>query len=221
MKFILLNSNDDAPFAALSDNDKITIHQSSDFILNQKDNTIKKPDYLIQCLKKISDENNIKDIDAISVTTGPGSFTGIRVGIAIAKGLAAGLEKKIIPVNNFELTLNRISNIGSEKKYCILIPAKLPEFYYSIIQNGINIKKGTLLISGLADIIEKDTVIVSNFDNESQIKHSYFNVINVENLKSEPESMLELTKKLFIRGKALEPTLVEPDYMKDFNIKKI
>ena len=45
------------------------------------------------------------DITAIGVIVGPGSFTGIRLGIAYAKGLAMGLNVPVVPVNAFELYL--------------------------------------------------------------------------------------------------------------------
>ena len=45
------------------------------------------------------------DISAIGVIVGPGSFTGIRIGIAYAKGLAMGLNIPVIPINAFELYL--------------------------------------------------------------------------------------------------------------------
>ena len=45
------------------------------------------------------------DISAIGVVVGPGSFTGIRIGIAYAKGLAMGLNIPVVPINVFELYL--------------------------------------------------------------------------------------------------------------------
>ena len=45
------------------------------------------------------------DITAIGVVVGPGSFTGIRIGIAYAKGLAMGLGIPVVPINAFELYL--------------------------------------------------------------------------------------------------------------------
>ena len=52
-------------------------------------------------------QNNVKmsDLTAIGVIVGPGSFTGIRMGIAYAKGLGIGLNIPVIPVNLFELYL--------------------------------------------------------------------------------------------------------------------
>ncbi|MBQ6110267.1 MAG: tRNA (adenosine(37)-N6)-threonylcarbamoyltransferase complex dimerization subunit type 1 TsaB [Alphaproteobacteria bacterium] len=53
-------------------------------------------------------QNNIKmsDLTAIGVIVGPGSFTGIRMGIAYAKGLGLGLNIPVVPVNIFEIYLH-------------------------------------------------------------------------------------------------------------------
>ncbi|MBR5904472.1 MAG: tRNA (adenosine(37)-N6)-threonylcarbamoyltransferase complex dimerization subunit type 1 TsaB [Alphaproteobacteria bacterium] len=52
-------------------------------------------------------QNNVdmKDLTAIGVIVGPGSFTGIRMGIAYAKGLAIGLNIPVVPISIFELYL--------------------------------------------------------------------------------------------------------------------
>ena len=46
-----------------------------------------------------------RDLTAVAVVVGPGSFTGIRLGIAYAKGLAMGLNIPVVPINAFELYL--------------------------------------------------------------------------------------------------------------------
>lgn len=56
--------------------------------------------FLTECGAKWS------DITAIGVVVGPGSFTGIRMGIAYAKGLAIGLNIPVVPVNAFEIYLH-------------------------------------------------------------------------------------------------------------------
>ncbi len=59
--------------------------------------------------EKFLNENGVKfgDLTAIGVVVGPGSFTGIRLGIAYAKGIAMGLNIPIVPVNAFEIYLER------------------------------------------------------------------------------------------------------------------
>ena len=57
--------------------------------------------------EKFLDECGAKwsDLGAIGIVVGPGSFTGIRLGIAYAKGLALGLNIPVVPINAFELYL--------------------------------------------------------------------------------------------------------------------
>ncbi len=49
-----------------------------------------------------------KDIDLIAISKGPGSFTGLRIGAGVAKGLAIALKKDIVPVPTLEVLANRI-----------------------------------------------------------------------------------------------------------------
>ena len=220
MKFLLINSNDNSAFIALYSNDKLHISYASDFLTaEERISSHKKPDKLIHCLDKIANENSINDFDAVSVTIGPGSFTGIRVGLSIAKGLANALDKKIIPVNNFELSLNRLDSLQPGITYCILIKAKSPEYYYTVIKNGEQLKTGCTELTNLSSIIDNNAIIVGNFDNETQIKHSYFNLENDINLKSEQDSMLELTKRFYTSGRIFTSDKIEPVYIKDFRIK--
>ncbi len=62
---------------------------------------------LPSAVEKFLNENNVawSDLTAIGVVIGPGSFTGIRLGIAYAKGIAIGLNIPIVPINAFELYL--------------------------------------------------------------------------------------------------------------------
>ena len=218
MNFLLINSGDSDPLVAFGRSGNISVSRTSDFTEVSPPGS-KKPDKLIHCLSKIAGENDLNTIEAISVTIGPGSFTGIRVGISIAKGLAFGIDRKIIPINNFNLCLNRLGEISPEKKYFVLIPAKLPEYYWAVIKNNVTLDSGCTIPENLAGIIEKDTLVVGDFDDESLIKHYYFKYINVKNLKNELDSMLELTQKGYDSGQAAEE--IEPLYIKNFNTRKI
>ncbi|MBO7644826.1 MAG: tRNA (adenosine(37)-N6)-threonylcarbamoyltransferase complex dimerization subunit type 1 TsaB [Alphaproteobacteria bacterium] len=62
------------------------------------------PATVINFMKK--NNAQMSDLTAIGVVVGPGSFTGIRMGIAYAKGLGIGLNIPVVPVNAFELYLH-------------------------------------------------------------------------------------------------------------------
>ena len=82
---------------------------------------------IIDNLFKISDLN-INDIDKIVVAIGPGSFTGVRIALGIAKGLAMALNKPLIAVNELDI-LEAIAN-GNENEIIPLIDARKERVYY-------------------------------------------------------------------------------------------
>ena len=82
---------------------------------------------IIDNLFKISDLN-INDIDKIAVAIGPGSFTGVRIALGIAKGLAMALNKPLIAVNELDI-LEAIAN-GNENEIIPLIDARKERVYY-------------------------------------------------------------------------------------------
>lgn len=82
---------------------------------------------IIDNLFKISDLN-INDIDKIAVAIGPGSFTGVRIALGIAKGLAMALNKPLIAVNELDI-LEAIAD-GNENEVIPLIDARKERVYY-------------------------------------------------------------------------------------------
>ena len=80
------------------------------------------------------------DLDAIIVTTGPGSFTGLRIGIAAAKGIAVALGIKIVSVNLFELAAYKLRDENEE--VLIVVPFKKDEFFIvPVLQNKYDLSK--------------------------------------------------------------------------------
>ena len=57
-------------------------------------------------------DTTIKDIDYIAVSNGPGSFTGIRIGVSLVKGLSDPLNKKCVPVSTLEAIAKPLENSG-------------------------------------------------------------------------------------------------------------
>ena len=82
---------------------------------------------IIDNLFKISDLN-INDIDKIAVAIGPGSFTGVRIALGIAKGLAMALNKPLIAINELDI-LEAIAD-GNENEIIPLIDARKERVYY-------------------------------------------------------------------------------------------
>jgi len=77
----------------------------------------------------------IKDIDSFAITVGPGSFTGIRIGTACVKGLAAVGSKPVYPVSYLD-SLYEAVNCGGELPVCVTVDAGRGEVYYAVYEGG-------------------------------------------------------------------------------------
>ena len=81
---------------------------------------------------------NINDVDKIAVSIGPGSFTGIRIGVAIAKGLAFGSKKTIAGINELDM----IANLANSKGTVVaLLDARKKRVYSAIYRDDEKIVK--------------------------------------------------------------------------------
>lgn len=78
---------------------------------------------------------DIRDVDAFAVAAGPGSFTGIRIGIGAAKALAFSSGKPVAPVSTLLALAVKLSS-GGEKLVCPLLDAKKGEIYAGLFETG-------------------------------------------------------------------------------------
>lgn len=76
----------------------------------------------------------IKDIDVFAVALGPGSFTGLRIGISAMKTLAQSLSKPIIGVSSLDEVAS--SFFGTDKIVCPIFDARRNEVYNALYLNG-------------------------------------------------------------------------------------
>ncbi len=105
--------------------------------------TIDKPSQTSALLsyysKKLIDEHltSPSQIDRIVVSIGPGSFTGLRAGVATAKGLAFGLKKPLIPLNTLQAVFKSyLQDYGNTHDYYIpMIDARKGKVFISVFDN--------------------------------------------------------------------------------------
>lgn len=162
-------------------------------------------------------DSDIKSIKAILVISGPGSFTGIKVGVSFSKGLALALNCPIISINTLRaLAISYIElSMTKNAKIISLLPAIRDYYYYSIF----NIREGLLDGSGIyfgQPPIDNDSVIVTaanliNVQNRTNSIINFYPGIPLEYLGS------ELLRKIQL-GIFEDVIIFEPDYGKDFEI---
>ncbi len=85
--------------------------------------------------KTLNDANvSAKDIELFAITNGPGSFTGVRIGIASVKGMADALNKKCVVVSTLEAIAEPLKN--EDCIACAVMDARCNQVYTAIFQNG-------------------------------------------------------------------------------------
>lgn len=78
-----------------------------------------------------------EDVDAVAVTTGPGSFTGVRVGLAAADGIALAANLPMIGVSMLEATAWKVyARFRDVKKLCLVLETKRDDFYAQCFEEG-------------------------------------------------------------------------------------
>ena len=93
--------------------------------------------FLIPILKKSLEKSklDIKEINYILISLGPGSFTGVRIGIAAAKGLGIPHKINISGFNNMDILVNSIDNNIKEKRIVTIIKSKKSDYYFQVFDS--------------------------------------------------------------------------------------
>lgn len=93
----------------------------------------------------------IKDLDGIAVSLGPGSFTGLRIGIATAKGLAQGLNIPVVGIPTLDGLVFNLFNC--KDLVCPILDARKGEVYCALYKNGKRLTK--YMAYELGELLEK------------------------------------------------------------------
>ncbi len=140
--------------------------------------------YLIPQIKTILNDNNLKisDIDAFGVNIGPGSFTGIRAGITIARVLCQQFNTKLVGVSSLKI----LSKLVDDNKCVVALDARKNKVYFAKYSKDNEIISPCLIDKDeLVDKISNNTVItdnsIYNFLSEKKISSINYE-INDENL---------------------------------------
>lgn len=93
----------------------------------------KHAEFVFTLIEQVLEQNNVarRDLAAIIITSGPGSFTGLRVGMASAKGIAVSLGIPLVGVSMYKAIAPRL--FAEQGKTVVLIPSRRNEYYAGII----------------------------------------------------------------------------------------
>jgi tRNA threonylcarbamoyladenosine biosynthesis protein TsaB len=161
-----------------------------------------------------------RQLDAIAISAGPGSYTGLRVGMATAKGLCYALSKPLLTVNTLQMMANSVKQPSTEM-LCPMIDARRMEVFTAVYDNSLlEVMPASNLIldeNSFSSLLNQHTI--SFFGNgstkvSSLIRHKNALFISVV---SSAENMVSLAAKMFSQQHFANLAYTEPYYGKDFH----
>ena len=173
--------------------------------------------FILEVLKEAKITN--QDIDAIAVSKGPGSYTGLRIGVSAAKGLSFSLNKPLISID----TLTSLAHsISIEEGYIIpMLDARRMEVYAAVYHNNYELVRDTK-----ADIIEEDSFLeyLSKHkvyflgDGSSKCKEliTHKNAFFIDGKYPSAKEMAFLSFLKYKKSDIEDVAYFEPFYLKDF-----
>lgn len=173
----------------------------------------------LEVLKKVD-----KKLDAVAVSSGPGSYTGLRIGVSTAKGLCYGYSIPLIAVSTLEvLTAEALRALKSEEKalFCPMIDARRMEVYAAFYNAKGEIKReisaDIITSDSYAEILENQPVyFFGNGADKCKTTLIHPNGRFIDNLVPLAENMIPFAEKAFAENRFEDVAYFEPFYLKEF-----
>ncbi|WP_323757244.1 tRNA (adenosine(37)-N6)-threonylcarbamoyltransferase complex dimerization subunit type 1 TsaB [Roseivirga sp.] len=174
-----------------------------------------------QIIKQVGME--MSELDAIAVSKGPGSYTGLRIGVSTAKGLCYALDKPLIAVNTLLVMANEVNQQNhSQALLCPMIDARRMEVYTALYDGDLNeLEKTSAKIleeNSFNETLNENQVLF--FGNGAEkfmaLKADVPNAIFIENITPSAWSVGLLAHQAFLKNEFEDVAYFEPFYLKDF-----
>lgn len=165
-----------------------------------------------------------QSIDAVAVSSGPGSYTGLRIGIATAKGLCYGLSVPLIALDSLLVLASTVDETAKTDVLCPMIDARRMEVYYCLIDPLLNVIEETqakiIDTTSFMDQLATHSILFFG-DGAAKCKDviNHSNAIFLENCFPLASNMGKLAFKKFQDNQFEDLALFEPAYLKEFVAK--
>lgn len=165
-----------------------------------------------------------KKLDAVAVSSGPGSYTGLRIGVSVAKGLCFGFGIPLIGIPTLEILTSTVIKERPEATgeiYCAMLDARRMEVYAAIYDAGLNTLRATS-----ADIVDADTYALylekgkvcffGNGADKCKPAISSPNALFIDDIHPLAVNMVPLAEQAYSAGQFENVAYFEPFYLKEF-----
>ena len=164
-------------------------------------------------------EISLGGLDAVCISKGPGSYTGLRIGVSAAKGFCYGLNIPLLSLNSLEILAQSLVNQG----YDLIIPmidARRMEVYTAVFDNSGKMISGIeakiLDENSFEEFADKKIAFVGDGVEKSKEILNLPNAEFLEGIHPSAKQMIRLAEKKFNQKEFEDVAYFEPFYLKEF-----
>ena len=204
-------------------NCSVSLSQNGKTILLKEDynNNYSHAERLHMYIDAVLNESGIisKDLDAVAVSRGPGSYTGLRIGVSAAKGLCFALDKPLVSVSTLEALAHQVT--CNDGVIVAMLDARRMEVYSAIFDSKHNQVRETE-----AQIIDADSFnsylqegkvyFIGNGVEKTKTLINHPNAVFIEDKLPSANEMSFLAYNKFKMMDTEDVAYFEPYYLKDF-----
>ena len=189
--------------------------------INKNEKQKEHSEWLHISIKQIFQNSGLRinNLEAVAVTIGPGSYTGLRIGLASAKGICYALNKPLITVNTLLMMANAAKDEPTDL-LCPLIEARRMEVFAAIYSKNLEVimEPKALVLDENSFSEELSENKICFFGNGNEKFRSICSNSNAvfSNIISDASHMIRLSEKYFTGNKFADLAYTEPLYLKEF-----
>ncbi|MFL5765156.1 MAG: tRNA (adenosine(37)-N6)-threonylcarbamoyltransferase complex dimerization subunit type 1 TsaB [Bacteroidia bacterium] len=167
----------------------------------------------------------LSQLDAIAVSKGPGSYTGLRIGVSTAKGLCYALEKPLISIDTLRSLAFAVVGVEewqADTLCCPMLDARRMEVYCAVYDSGLNCIRETAAEiideNSFSDLL-KDRKVIFFGDGAAKCKEVLSKNANagfIDNIFPSAKDLVALSESAFNHKQFEDLAYFEPFYLKDF-----
>ena len=172
-------------------------------------------------------EMSMNVIDAVAVSSGPGSYTGLRIGVSTAKGICYALGKPLIAINSLQIlaqqaVLTKSDTFdSSDILLCPMIDARRMEVYSTLFDNELNqiedIKAEIIDSLSYSSLLEKRKIVfIGNGSGKCKKIIQHPNAVFQDDVYPLASAMVLPAYTAFTKNQFKDVAYFEPFYLKDF-----
>ena len=196
----------------------VTLFKSGEFTSRVLSGVEKTSGHILKLCDEvfIESKTQLKEVDLISYSKGPGSFTGVRMCIGVVQGLSLSMQIPTMGFTTLELIGFRASQLTKSKKIAVALDARMGEVYWATYVDGLIDNMKICNPQEVDDLGSSFLGVGSGWKTYSEVLKKTSNISKIDlSIKPESSALIELSLQAMNEGFEGTLDLPQPIYLRN------